>query len=194
LEDTLQEVMGYDPDGARQLLLDNGFTEGDDGRMMKDGEPLTLRFVESEDNADSAELIILSLEDIGITVESRVVDFGGKIEALFSTGEWDVSTLPYGPPVPLPSAAMAFLDGEQATNTGHFNNETFREEAAMAFATTGDESCGHWANAQRALLENYDYKPLLATESNWFGDGVEFTLFNRYLGTFDPMSVRIVGE
>lgn len=198
LDPLYEETVGYDPDAARQILLDAGYTEGSDGKLVDaDGNPLTVRYVDSSEGtqADVAELVILSLEDIGITVEANITDFGGLIEALFTTGEWDVAILPYGPPVPLPSAVQAFLSGATATNTASLNNQTFIDELNAAnAATTEEESCAHWSSAMAALLQNYDYKPLGADSANWFGNGVEFTLYNGYIGTFDPVRTRIVSS
>lgn len=46
----------------------------------------------------------------------------------------------------------------------------------------------------RALLENVDFEPLFAEERTYFGQGVEFTLFNNYTGTWDPITARVVGD
>lgn len=195
LDPLFEETVGYDPDAAKQILLDAGYTEGSDGKLVDaDGNPLVIRYAEASEGtgADVAELVILSLEDIGITVEANVTDFGGLIEMLFTTGEWDVAILPYGPPVPLPSAVQAFLSGDTATNTASMSNQTFLDELNAANASSLEDSCAHWSLAMASLLENFDYKPLGADNANWFGNGVEFTLYNGYIGTFDPVRTRIV--
>ena len=195
LDDVYAETVGFDPEGARQALLDAGYVEGADGKMQDaDGNPLTIRFADYQPTGpDATELLILSLEDVGFTVDSNIVDFGGYVELLFRTGEWDVAMLPYGPPVPLPSAAVGFLSGDSATNTANLKNPIFDEAWEMANASSGEESCAHWSRGMRALLENFDIKPLHSEAVTFFGNGVEFTLFNNYIGTWDPLTTRIVG-
>lgn len=197
LDSLYEETVGYDPEGARQVLIDAGFVEDANGMFMDEsGNPLTIRFVSGAEGGDltATELWILSWEEIGLTVDARITDFGGLTEALFASGEWDVAELPYGPPVPLPSAAQAFLSGDTATNTGNIHNETFVTESSAANSATDEaEICGHWSNAMAALLQDIEYKPTVADYGLWFGDGVEFTLFNGYPFTFDPLTIRITG-
>lgn len=144
--------------------------------------------------AEAAELLILSLEDVGFTVEPHIVEFGGYLERLLRTGEWDVSILGVNPPVPLPSAMVAYFSGGGAINTASTANATFDAEFALANVTAGEESCMHWSNAMRALLDELEFKPLFSEERTYFGQGVEFTLFNNYTGTWDPITTRVVGD
>ncbi len=143
--------------------------------------------------SEGSELLILSLEDVGFTIDPHIVEFGGYLERLLRTGEWDIAILPVNPPVPLPSAMVGYFSGGGVINTASTDNQTFNEESAMANVTAGEESCMHWSNAMRALLENFDFKPLFSQARTYFGQGVEFTLFNNYTGTWDPITTRIVG-
>ena len=196
LDTVYDETVGFDPDSARQILADAGFAAGADGKLVDaDGNPVVLRLVDyGYAGSEGSELLILSLEDVGFTVEPIIVEFGGYIERLIRTGEWDVAILPVNPPVPLPSALVGYFSGGGAINTASTANATFDAEFARANVTAGDESCMHWSNAMRALLEEFDFKPLFSPERTYFGQGVEFTLFNNYTGTWDPITTRIVGE
>ncbi len=196
LDAVYDEIAGFDPEAARQILADAGYVYGADGKLADaDGNPVVLRLVDyGRAGAEAAELLILSLEDVGFTVESNIVEFGGYLERLLRTGEWDVSILGVNPPVPLPSAMVSYFSGGGAINTASTANATFDAEYALANVTAGEESCMHWSNAMRALLENFDFKPLFSEERTYFGQGVEFTLFNNYTGTWDPITTRIVGE
>lgn len=196
LDAVYEETVGFDPDAARQVLADAGYAAGADGKLADaDGNPVVLRLVDyGYAGSEGSELLILSLEDVGFTVEPIIVAFGGYIERLIRTGEWDVAILPVNPPVPLPSALVGYFSGGGAINTASTANATFDAEYALANVTAGDESCMHWSNAMRALLEEFDFKPLFSPERTYFGQGVEFTLFNNYTGTWDPITTRIVGE
>lgn len=194
LDAEYDQAVGFDPDGAGQILADAGYVLGADGKLADaDGNPVILRFVDyGFAGTEGSELIILSLEDVGFTVDPILVEFGGYLERLLRTGEWDVAILPVNPPVPLPGAMVGYFSGGGAINTASTDNQTFNDEYAMANVTAGDESCMHWSNAMRALLENFDFKPLFSQARTYFGQGVEFTLFNQYSGTWDPITTRIV--
>ena len=195
LDAVYDETVGFDPDAARQILADAGYDLGADGKLVDaDGNPVVLRLVDyGFAGTEGSELLILSLEDVGFTVDPILVEFGGYLERLLRTGEWDIAILPVNPPVPLPSAMVGYFSGGGVINTASTDNQTFNEEFAMANVTAGEESCMHWSNAMRALLENFDFKPLFSQARTYFGQGVEFTLFNNYTGTWDPITTRIVG-
>jgi peptide/nickel transport system substrate-binding protein len=71
------ETQTYDPEGAAQLLEDNGYvdTDGDGVRETPNGEPLRFRFFlrsESDENQKSGEFIASWLEDLGIQTDITV--------------------------------------------------------------------------------------------------------------------------
>ncbi len=196
LDAEYDEAVGVDPEAARQILADAGYAAGVDGMLADaDGNPVVLRLVDyGYAGSEGSELLILSLEVVGFTVGPIIVEFGGYLERLVLTGEWDVAILPVNPPVPPPSALVGYFSGGGAINTASTANATLDAEFALANVTAGEESCMHWSNAMRALLEDFDFKPLFSPERTDFGQGVEFTLFNDYTGTWDPITTRIVGE
>ena len=74
----------YDPDGARQLLDDAGWTVGDDGIRTRDGERLTLEVLArglTPGELEALQVVQLQWRDIGVELEIARVDTG----AWFST-------------------------------------------------------------------------------------------------------------
>jgi peptide/nickel transport system substrate-binding protein len=71
------DTQTYDPEGAAQLLEDNGYvdSDGDGVRETPDGEPLRFRFFlrsESDENQDAGEFIASWLQDLGIQTDITV--------------------------------------------------------------------------------------------------------------------------
>jgi peptide/nickel transport system substrate-binding protein len=93
----------YDPDRARRLLADAGWTaKNGDGLVVKDGKPFRFELLTSQGNDEGkkvAEIIQASLRDVGVGVELRVLEWAAflkeyvkkrRFEALilgWSTGE-----------------------------------------------------------------------------------------------------------
>lgn len=82
---------GYDPDAARALLAEAGWTDTDgDGYVDKDGQPLTIRWVTYPGRQELpilAEAAQATLKDIGIQVE---VNSTANHLAVLEDGDWDV--------------------------------------------------------------------------------------------------------
>jgi peptide/nickel transport system substrate-binding protein len=71
------DPMPYDPDGARQLLQQAGWTPGADGIMRREGQPLRFTLLSSEDRLrqDLTVVIQQQLRQIGVDVQVRAVEF-----------------------------------------------------------------------------------------------------------------------
>ncbi len=82
----------YDPDEAARLLEGLSY-QLEDGRFVKDGEPLTLSLIAATDYKDLGQFVTQQLEDLGITIdfqtlEAKTVD--SRVEA------WDFDLSIYG--------------------------------------------------------------------------------------------------
>ena len=78
----------YDPEKAKRLLAEAGYTPGPDGIMQKDGRPL--RFALKGDQGtqqirDSAVIIQDQLARIGVAAEIRLLDFPTFVRQLFAS-------------------------------------------------------------------------------------------------------------
>ena len=95
-EDNFGAVVQFEPDKAKQLLDDAGWTAGDDGIREKDGEKLSLRYVLLGDDPTSkaeAGATQKMLRDIGVDlrIEERPASDFSKI-----TSERDFDVFPMG--------------------------------------------------------------------------------------------------
>lgn len=76
------EPLPYDPDGARALLQEAGWTPGPDGIMRRNGQLLRFNMLSSEDRLrqDLTVVIQQQLRQIGVDVQVRAVEFQSLIQ------------------------------------------------------------------------------------------------------------------
>jgi peptide/nickel transport system substrate-binding protein len=85
---TLVDEMSYDPDGARALLAEAGWTDrdGDGIRENADGMPLELELVynQNQERQEVGELIRIHLSEIGVELRPREIEYGAYLGTLTS--------------------------------------------------------------------------------------------------------------
>lgn len=160
---------GFDVDKAKQLLADAGYGEG--------GKPLTVRLLGIDTQNSGPEYIADALRNIGVEVEVNKGTLEQGLGVLFGTGEWDLMVFPYPVPTPLPSALVNQISGTlgETLNVGNVQNEDYNRLVADAAATMGDERCALWGDAEAALLNNVDVKPMTWSNAAWFSEGLDFS-------------------
>lgn len=88
------EFYTYDPDQARTLLTEAGWTPGDGGILEKNGQSFKVIYILESETYPPAktimEVIQAELLEIGIDMEIRQVDFGGWSEAM-DNHDYDMS-------------------------------------------------------------------------------------------------------
>ncbi len=171
-------VPRHDPTEARAMLQRAGWAAAADGKLAKDGKPLTIKVLGFTGHNAGPEYIFEALQKVGFTATLRVLELGALATVYFGTGDWDVTSFPFGPPIPSPNSITAFVSGPApATNLGHIRNEEFNTAAEAGRTTTGVGRCVHWIQAQSALLKNVDLVPLVARVTQMFGRAFEYRMF-----------------
>ncbi len=85
--DATLEPYGYDPDKAKALLAESGWTDTDgDGILDKDGQPFTFIIDTVAPQKGRAEAVMGQLRDIGINVSVRIWDYA-VLKPLLLAGE-----------------------------------------------------------------------------------------------------------
>ncbi len=89
--------VGYDPEKARALLAEAGFTPGQDGVMQKDGRPLEWTNLLSDASVDGlvlAQIVQANLAATGIRMNLRLMQFN-QIIALMDrdTAGWETTSI-----------------------------------------------------------------------------------------------------
>ena len=187
-------VPEYDVDAANALLDEAGWERGADGVRVKDGVRLSLVFLYDNGLGASAtaaaELAIEAWEEIGVEVDGRQQDDTVLLDALFSTGAWDVSWVSVN--VSSPDQMIGFLSGAVApegTNFAGIQNADYEAAVAEAIQLPGSEGCSTWQAAETALFEAADLVPFANSTVYMFGNGAEF----EWVGEPRPTSIRLLG-
>ena len=98
------EIGTYDPDKAKQVLEDDGWTEGANGIREKDGKQLVVRFTIPSGIASSkneAELMQAMMQDIGIKLKIVTVPSNDFFTKYILKGDYDVTPFSWiGVPFP----------------------------------------------------------------------------------------------
>ncbi len=184
-------VPRIDPNEARATLQRAGWTAAADGKLAKDGKPLTVKVLGYPGQNAGPEYLFEALQKIGVAAQLQIVEFGTLTTIYFGSGDWDVTAFPFGPPMPSPNTITAFVSGPTppaGTNLAHIRNEEFLTLSEAGRTTTGVGRCVHWVQAQAVLLKNVDIVPLVARVTQMFARGLEFRMFAE--SVIDPFSIK----
>lgn len=157
----------FDLDEAKKALAEAGFTEA---------APLKVRVLGWADQNSGPEFVAESLREAGVDVEVSKGTFEQAIGEMFGDGNWDVTVFPYPAPIPVPNTVVNQITGEipASLNTGHVNNAEYAALTAEAAGAMGDEQCKLWGEAEAALLDSVDIKPVQWSKTAWFNGGYTF--------------------
>jgi peptide/nickel transport system substrate-binding protein len=184
-----------DVEAAGELLDDAGYELGSDGLRSKDGEPLTIRFIYdagTPSHGAAAEEVQQEWNELGITTDLVAEDSAGWSTDLYQTYDWDTGFIQLAPSSPV--VLSLFFLGETSENGGYnfmgVSNPEYNALATEAFtATTADEACGIWKQAEAELIERVDIFPVADTNSPMYLSGV--TLDRP--GAVAPTTIRMLG-
>lgn len=193
--DSVSDVLpDFDVDAANAALDAAGWKLGADGVRVKDGTPLSIVFLYQNGlgaaGTAAAELAIAAWEQIGVDVDGREQDEPSILDAIFSTGAWDVSWVPVS--VNSPDQLIGFLSGivpPEGVNFSGIQNSDYEAAIAEAMQLPGTEGCPTWQEAESALIEAADMVPFAEGTVYMFGSGAEF----EWTGQIAPTSIRMLG-
>jgi peptide/nickel transport system substrate-binding protein len=186
----------HDPAAAASALDAAGWKAGPDGVRAKDGKKLALTVLYGTQlgptMAPTAELVQQTWKSLGAEVTLKAVDSPGLSQALFGTGEWEVSLGPVG--FSLPSQLVPFVSGPAApdgTNFAHISNPGYDQGAQQAASKAGDASCADWTAAETALVKRVDAVPYFDSVVPTYASGAKFEISQ---GSVMPASIRMYAK
>ncbi len=182
----------YDPAGAKKLLAEAGWKAGADGKLMKDGKPLTVRIAGSKTQNAGPEYVLEAFTDLGVDASLNSSDFNSYVNLLVKTDNWDTTVNPLGSVMPSPSIFPGQLGGPAPPgggNFGHIKNTAYEALAAKAIAAAPADRCKLWMDAEQAMLDGNDAKPLVVQQSAVFSRNVTAQMFT--VNVYSPISLRI---
>ena len=92
-----QAGLDYNPDKAKALFTELGYTLNADGMLEKDGQPLVLNMISTPDDTTVkiAQLLIEQLKAVGIELKLQTLEWGAMSQQLVS-GDFEVDLMMYG--------------------------------------------------------------------------------------------------
>ena len=164
----------YDPARAGQLLDEAGYPLGADGkRLDTDGSPLTFRLLgrqESQESQQTVQFVQGWLEDLGITVETKIVSEDTLIE-LNGQGDFDIFEWGWGvepdPDYQLSTFTCAQRSSEEdgtiyaGLSDSHFCNEEYDRLYAEQAVETDPAARAEIVKQMQQIL--YDEAPYAVT-------------------------------
>jgi peptide/nickel transport system substrate-binding protein len=118
--DNVGDAIGYDPDAAKELLEEAGYTEGDGGVREKDGEKLVLTMTipaETPTNKQRAVQVQADLKDVGVTVELNEVPAAKFFSDYVIPGDFELTGFSWqGTAFPISSTEALFHPVDSESN------------------------------------------------------------------------------
>jgi peptide/nickel transport system substrate-binding protein len=161
--DSLKELeLGYDPEKAKALLAEAGFSQGADGAWAKDGQPLqvTLLTFTRAPNQDVATVIQSQLKEIGVPATIEQFDSPTASKAA-TEGKYDLLLWRYDWNDPDVLNVNLSSTRIGSTNRVFYSNPTVDELLGKASGEFDNEARARlYLEAQRAIMADAPWQPL----------------------------------
>ncbi|GAB3239375.1 ABC transporter substrate-binding protein [Kineosporia babensis] len=156
-------VLAYDPEGAKALLDEAGWTAGADGYRAKDGEPLTLT-IPAQNTTPGDQLVQDQLKQVGIKVELNVLTLA-QYQAAAADGDYDLLATYYTRADPSVLGSVLDSGVSQAGTAQLSQDPATKKEISGLFAeglqdVAEDKRAGTYADLQKLILEQGVMFPL----------------------------------
>jgi len=85
----------YKPSKALKLLQEAGFKKNNDGILMKNGKPLKFEIITNQNKQREMTAVVIQkrLQEIGVDVSIRVIEWASFVNRFIKTGDFDVVVL-----------------------------------------------------------------------------------------------------
>lgn len=164
------------PDRARSILLGAGYTAGPDGKLQKDGKPLTINLLSNAEGAP--DYLLDRFTKAGITVKYDFVD-QNQNSIRVRSGNYDVAIQRASTIDQNPSAAITLFSGPlppAGTNYSFIIDPTLDQLVTKAGASIGSERCHAWRDVQRRWIERHHLLPLSFPRFYAFSRNIDFVM------------------
>lgn len=182
-----------DPDRAAELLDEAGWKLNADGKREKDGNEMTVKFIYNAATAThgpAAELVKEAWDKLGVTTELFANDAAAWSDQLYSSYDWDTGWLTnsVGTPVEL-SKFFGATPEDGGLNFMFVDNAEYNALAVEArTATSADQACRLWQEAEKNIIERFDVFPVKDMVRPTYQSGAVFDQPN-YI---QPTTIRMI--
>lgn len=188
-------VIGSNAAAAEAALDAAGWVKGPDGIRAKAGKPLSLSFLYDSSlgsgGSAASELAVDAWKKLGVAVKAKQLDETGMVNAMFGTGDWDISWEPLN--INTPEQGVPFFSGPGVTDGGNnmsgITNADYDADVQKAMGKVGADSCPDWLAAEAALFKANDVVLFANSLLPFFSKGAEMDV----LGSVVPTSIRMLG-
>ncbi|MDR1508110.1 MAG: ABC transporter substrate-binding protein [Synergistaceae bacterium] len=159
-DDLFPDVPSYDPEGAKALLTESGYTDSDgDGFLDKDGKKVSVKLLTygRAGLPQSAQAFQSALTELGIGVDYEQVD---SVDQHLRSGNFDICTYAYvTTPTGDPFSYLNFTMGTgKGANFGRYSNpEVDRLLSEMASEFEGAKRADYAVKIQRIATSDSSY-------------------------------------
>src|SRR5699024_6581432 len=138
-QDNTNGELEFDPDAAKKILEDAGWTEGDGGVREKDGEKLKFSIVVPADtasNAQRAEQVMKDLNEVGFKIDLETVPVASYFADHVLNGNFDMATFTWqGTAFPISSGSNLFYPADSEQNHSKISSDEIGEKFKAATQT-----------------------------------------------------------
>lgn len=189
------DASAADTAAAESALDAAGWVKGADGVRAKGGKPLSLSFIYDSSlgsgGSAAAELAVAAWKKVGVEVKAKQLDENGVVNAMFGTGNWDVSWEPLN--INTPEQGVPFFSGPSVKDGGNnmasIVNAGYDAGVKSALGKIGADSCPDWLAAETALFKANDLVLFANSVLPFFSKGADIDV----LGNVVPTSIRMHG-
>lgn len=192
---TKQLLPSFDVSKARQIMTAAGYSVGSDGKFRdRSGKLLTIHLITWVNLNNGPDYLLSQFNSAGFDVQLSNTELNAYGIA-YLAGNFDVAVDASRTSTPDPNGA-GILGNYSGTPRPTGSNVTYRDypdidsEIAAANASTGAESCKHWATVQADLLKRSIIFPTVVPNDQWYGHGIDFGSFVAH--TLNPMFLKRV--
>lgn len=179
-QDNTGGSLDFDPEAAKKILDDAGWTPGDGGVREKDGEKLQFKIVVPADtasNAQRAEQIMKDLNEVGFKIELETVPVAAYFADNILNGNFDMATFTWeGTAFPISSGSNLFYPADSEQNYSKISSDEIGEKFKAATATLDEEEARKLANEGDAAI--FKLKPVIPIYPTPYVWGVKDDIVN----------------
>jgi peptide/nickel transport system substrate-binding protein len=160
----------YNPDKAKALLKEAGWTPGPDGILQKDGKPFKFRLFFNSGNKQREQIAVITqqyLKDVGISVDIQQEDFTAYLKRIQQTKDFDMFILGWvGGIDPFATGNIWKSEGSQ-NFIGYKNPEVDQlyDQAAAVPGCKQEDRKPYYEKIQQLIAEDQGYVFLFTNES-----------------------------